>query len=160
MDPAPDGALVTPAIVSESTQVSATRDDLDCGVRLETNRRFPPQPPMSESAPLSKAEATLRALRMRFRAESWHTVGIFRRLATEISADPGKRDAVERLRIEAHRVHGTAGSFGFKRASQLAAVIEERAIAWSGDTDLEREHRGGVVEQFVRELEASFAEEV
>ncbi len=115
---------------------------------------------MSESAPLSKAEATLRALRMRFRAESWHTVDIFRRLATEINAGPGKRDAVHRLRTEAHRVHGTAGSFGFKRASALAAVIEERAIAWAADADLERDRRGAVVEQFVRELEASFAEEV
>jgi len=115
---------------------------------------------MSGSAPLSKAEATLRALRVRFRAESWHTVDIFKRLATEIGADPARRDAVERLRTEAHRVHGTAGSFGFKRASSLAAAIEERAIAWVADTDLDRDLRGRVVEQFVQELQQSFADEV
>ena len=97
---------------------------------------------------------------MRFRAESWHTVDIFRRLATEIGSDPGSRDAVERLRSEAHRVHGTAGSFGFTRASKLAAAIEERAIAWVADTDLERDRRAAVVEQFTHELEKSFAEEV
>jgi HPt (histidine-containing phosphotransfer) domain-containing protein len=154
------GGGVTPTDSDESTQVSAKREILDRGVRLVTNRRLPPQPPMSGSAPLSKAEAMLRALRVRFRAESWHTVDIFRRLATEIGSDPGSRDAVQRLRSEAHRVHGTAGSFGFTRASTLAAAIEERAIAWIADADLERDRRAGVVEQFMQELEKSFAEEV
>ena len=97
---------------------------------------------------------------MRFRAESWRTVDIFRRLAMEIGVDPAARGVVERLRSEAHRVHGTAGSFGFTRASNLAAAIEERAIAWVADTDLERDRRREVVEQFVQELEKSFAEEV
>ena len=115
---------------------------------------------MSGTAPQSKAEATLRALRVRFRAESWRTVELFRHLATQVGAAPGARETIEALRREAHRVHGTAGSYGFPRASQLAASLEERAIAWSADSALELDLRGPAVEQFARELERSFAEEI
>jgi HPt (histidine-containing phosphotransfer) domain-containing protein len=108
----------------------------------------------------SKADATLAALRIRFRSESWRTVDIFRRLAEELQADPQLPEVVERLKREAHRVHGTAGSYGFRRASTMAASLEARAIAWIADPALERAERGAAIEQFARELERSFAEEV
>jgi HPt (histidine-containing phosphotransfer) domain-containing protein len=86
-------------------------------------------------------------------------VNLFRRLATELAANPELTDALDRLRKEAHRVHGTAGSYGFPRASALAATLEDRAIRWIANAGLEREARGGAVEEFVRDLERSFAEE-
>lgn len=115
---------------------------------------------MTAPTPQAKAEATLRALRVRFRAESWQTVDIFRRLATELQADALKPDALDRLLREAHRIHGTAGSFGFLRASALAASLEERATAWRADPALDGGARGSTVADFARELERSFAEEV
>ena len=114
---------------------------------------------MTVPTPQSKAEATLRALRVRYRSESWQTVNLFRRLATELHANPEHPDALDRLRKEAHRVHGTAGSFGFRRASGLAATLEEQALRWIADANHERDVRGATVEEFVRELERSFAEE-
>jgi HPt (histidine-containing phosphotransfer) domain-containing protein len=115
---------------------------------------------MTGSNPQSKAEATLTALRIRFRSESWRMVDIFRRLAEELQADPHVLEVIERLKREAHRVHGTAGSYGFRRASTMAALLEERATAWIADPALERADRGVAVGQFARELERSFAEEV
>ena len=115
---------------------------------------------MTGSIPQSKAEATLRALRIRFRAESWSIVDVFRRLATEVAANPALPEVIDRLTREAHRVHGTAGSFGFRRASTIAAVLEERAIAWGADAAFEVSERGNAVAEFARELERSFAEEI
>lgn len=115
---------------------------------------------MTDPSPQSKTEATLRALRVRFRADSWSTVDVFRRLAAELGADPAMPGALERLEREAHRLHGTAGSFGFHRASALAASIEERAIAWRADPALDHADRASAVAAFVVALERSFAEEV
>jgi hypothetical protein len=42
----------------------------------------------------------------------------------------------------------------------MAASLEARAIAWIADPALERAERGAEIEQFARELERSFAEEV
>jgi HPt (histidine-containing phosphotransfer) domain-containing protein len=114
---------------------------------------------MTAPTPQSKAEATLRALRVRYRSESWQTVNLFRRLATELQATPELADALQRLRKEAHRVHGTAGSYGFRRASALAEALEGRALRWIADPALDRERRGAAVEEFTRDLERSFAEE-
>lgn len=114
---------------------------------------------MTAPTPQSKADATIRALRVRYRSESWQTVNLFRTLAAELQASPELADALDRLRKEAHRVHGTAGSYGFRRASALAATLEERAMTWIGSATLERDLRGATVEAFARELERSFAEE-
>lgn len=114
---------------------------------------------MTVPTPQSKAEATLRALRVRYRSESWQTVNLFRRLATELQAHPDRADALDRLRKEAHRVHGTAGSYGFRRASALAAGLEARAQSWIADPGAERADRGAAVEEFTLALERSFAEE-
>lgn len=150
---------VTCVVSGPSTQGTLGARRVRCTVCPETSLGFPPQPQMTAPTPQSKAEATLRALRVRYRSESWQTVNLFRRLATELQATPELADALQRLRKEAHRVHGTAGSYGFRRASALAEVLEERALRWIADPALDRERRGALVEEFTRELERSFAEE-
>ncbi len=53
-----------------------------------------------------------------------------------------------------HRVHGTAGSYGFLQASRLAAAMEQVALRWAADEDLDRERRAEVIRRFSRTLGA------
>lgn len=94
----------------------------------------------------------LRALRERYQATSGNTVEAFRRLATQLSTSPGALEVVETLRRELHRVHGTAGSYGFPEASKLAAAFEEVAIRWAGDAALDREDRARMTGEFASRL--------
>src|SRR2546425_12921358 len=48
-------------------------------------------------------------------------LGVLAGLARRLSAAGGDREALEALRIETHKVHGSAGSYGFMEASRLAA---------------------------------------
>ena len=98
----------------------------------------------------------LRLLRERFRAASPATVARLRGLAAALSGSPDAPDAIDALRRELHRVHGTAGSYGFKAASQLAAAMEERVVRWAKTPGLERDDRQGLLEEFFRELEGAF----
>ena len=96
----------------------------------------------------------LRALRQRYRATSATTVAALRRLAAQLASAPNAPEVVESLRRELHRVHGTAGSYGFSAASALAAELEERAIRWTADPELDRERRAEMTEHFASALEA------
>jgi CheY-like chemotaxis protein len=103
----------------------------------------------------STAQATeaLRVLRERYRATSANTVAAFHRLAAQLAVSPTAPEIVEALRRELHRVHGTAGSYGFVQASELAAVLEERAIRWAADPSLDRDRRASMTEHFASALE-------
>lgn len=41
------------------------------------------------------------------------------------AAEAGGKDAFERARVIAHRLHGTAGSYGFGAVSEIAGELEE-----------------------------------
>jgi chemotaxis protein histidine kinase CheA len=98
----------------------------------------------------------LRLLRERFRAASPATVARLRGLAAALAGKPDAPDAIDSLRRELHRVHGTAGSYGFKAASQLAAAMEERVVRWGKTPALELEQRQALLEEFIGELERAF----
>ena len=103
------------------------------------------------------AADALRALRARFLVTSVNTVEAFRRLARQLGAAPDAPEVIEALRRELHRVHGTAGSYGFTDASGLAAKVEGRVQRWAGDPADERDQRATIVEHFASALALAFA---
>ena len=107
---------------------------------------------MSSAPTPTQAEQALAALRDRFRAAMGNTLTAFEALATQLASSPGAPELLSALRRELHRVHGTAGSYGFLDASRLAAALEERALRWDADPGLDRPQRAAIVEHFVSAL--------
>jgi len=64
-------------------------------------------------------------------------------------------DAVEQLRREAHKIRGSAGSFGFAQATAVAAELEESAKQWLAQPGQGASTRGAVARAFVRRLAAA-----
>jgi len=101
------------------------------------------------------AEA-MRALQERFRASGTRTVETFRALAAQLTATPTAAGVVDAVRRELHRVHGTAGSYGYQEASRLAGKLEARAARWAADGLVDHDQRGAMIEQFAGVLELAF----
>jgi CheY-like chemotaxis protein/HPt (histidine-containing phosphotransfer) domain-containing protein len=104
--------------------------------------------------PDGRRTEALAALRERYRATSATSVAALRRLAAQLAAMPAAPDVIEALRRELHRVHGTAGTYGFPEASRLAAQLEERAILWAADPALDHARRAAMTAHFAEALEA------
>ena len=109
----------------------------------------------SDEASVEPVEA-LTALREHFRASSGSIVASFERYALQLSAMPTSPRALEALKVELHRVKGTAGGYGFVDASVLAMKLEDRATAWSRDAELDRDHRATIVSHFATALRLAF----
>ena len=84
-------------------------------------------------------------------------LGAIAELAERLIASGDDKAAIEELRRDAHRLRGSAGSFGFPQASVVAAELENAAKQWleqpvngasSGD-------RGQAARAFVRRLAAA-----
>ncbi len=101
-------------------------------------------------SPLSE---TLAKLRTRYAAAAPATIAIFQRSTEALAADPGSVTVLAALRQDLHRVHGTAGSYGFHEASRLAGEFESRVLTWEKDPALELAERAAVVARFVALLE-------
>jgi CheY-like chemotaxis protein/HPt (histidine-containing phosphotransfer) domain-containing protein len=115
---------------------------------------------MSEHAAPAKQRAlsseAMRALSERFRASGERTCEAFRVLAAQLDATPTAPEVIEAIRRELHRVHGTAGTYGYHEASRLAAKLEERALRWAADPSLDREQRGRMIDQLAGVLALAF----
>jgi len=73
-------------------------------------------------------------------------------LAERLAAARNDLAALEALRREAHKIHGSAGSFGFMEVSRLAAGMEATVkdwISWPGDPEVDR---GSLTRWFVARL--------
>ncbi len=109
------------------------------------------------TATLSERQAqALRQLRDRFRATRQNTLDAFRQLAVTLADSPTNPELLDALRRELHRVHGTAGSYGYQEASRLAGVAEQRAIRWAGDENLEVAGRAQAIQHFTVALDLAF----
>jgi CheY-like chemotaxis protein len=64
-------------------------------------------------------------------------------------------DAVEQLRREAHKIHGSAGSFGYAQATIVAAELEAAAKQWLAQPGQDVGTRGAAARAFVRRLAAA-----
>lgn len=76
-------------------------------------------------------------------------------LAERLVAAGDDIDAIDQLRREAHKIRGSAGSFGFAQATAVAAELEEAAKQWlaqprNGVADRDQAARG-----YVRRLAAA-----
>src|SRR5438094_794814 len=71
-------------------------------------------------------------------------LGVLAGLAHRIAARSTDREALDALRREIHKVHGSAGSYGFMDASRLAAGMEATVKEWGarpGGKDVRRASR-------------------
>src|SRR5437660_5834873 len=76
-------------------------------------------------------------------------------LADRLTVAANDIEALDGLRRETHKIHGSAGSYGFWEASRLAAGMEETAKDWvarPNDADLDR---GSIAQWFVVQLAES-----
>ena len=72
--------------------------------------------------------------------------------ADRLERHPSDRDALETFRREVHKVRGSAGSYGFPDASELAAGMEETAKDWLAHADEPQMDRSTVARWFVTRL--------
>jgi DNA-binding response OmpR family regulator len=114
---------------------------------------------MASAQTVARASDALRALRERFRETSAGTIALLDDLARQLGADPAAPETVTALRRELHRVHGTAGSYGFSEASRLAAKLEQRVASWELDPTLESTQRATLIGHFVSALRLAMSAE-
>ena len=103
------------------------------------------------------AREAIRMMRERYRAGSGAIVESFLALAADVARSPDSPDTIEAVRREAHRVHGTAGTYGFGEASEIASSLERRCATWAADPSADAGHRSAIVERAARALFAAFA---
>ena len=82
-------------------------------------------------------------------------LGVIAELAERLIAAGDDTSAIEALRRDAHRLRGSAGSFGFPLASVVAAELENAAKRWLEEPANGAHHRGHDVRAFVRRLAAA-----
>ena len=114
---------------------------------------------MASAQTVARASDALRTLRERFRETSAGTIALLEDLARQLGADPSAAETISALRRELHRVHGTAGSYGFSEASRLAAKLEQRVAGWEDDPALERSQRATIIGHFVSALRLAMSAE-
>src|SRR2546425_11457786 len=75
-------------------------------------------------------------------------------IAERLVAAGADREALDALRRETHKVHGSAGSYGFMEASRLAAGMEATVKDWAARPDDPDVERGSLARWFVKRLAA------
>jgi len=82
-------------------------------------------------------------------------LGTIAELAERLIASGDDTAAIEALRRDAHRLRGSAGSFGYPQASVVAAELEEAAKHWLEHPGNGVADRGQAARSFVRRLAAA-----
>jgi CheY-like chemotaxis protein len=82
-------------------------------------------------------------------------LGVIAELAERLIASGDDTAAIEDLRRDAHRLRGSAGSFGFPQATVVAAELEEAAKQWLEHPANGAGDRGAAARSFVRRLAAA-----
>ncbi|MGH7522461.1 MAG: response regulator [Gemmatimonadales bacterium] len=82
-------------------------------------------------------------------------LGAIAELAERLIATGDDMAAIEELRRDAHRLRGSAGSFGFPQASVVAAELENAAKKWLEQPGNGVGDRGQAARAFVRRLAAA-----
>jgi CheY-like chemotaxis protein len=82
-------------------------------------------------------------------------LGAIAELAERLIASGEDQETLAALRRDAHRLRGSAGSFGFPQASVVAAELEEAAKKWLAHPANGAADRGTAARGFVRRLAAA-----
>lgn len=77
-------------------------------------------------------------------------------LAARIADHPDDPEALNDYRREAHKMRGSAGSYGFPEATRVAGEAEDAAKVWLADPAVGREGRGPHAMDQVARLRAAF----
>jgi CheY-like chemotaxis protein/HPt (histidine-containing phosphotransfer) domain-containing protein len=101
----------------------------------------PPQPPELPPGLVAEYLESARA-----------QLSVLAGLADRIAAREDDAEALDQLRREVHKVHGSAGSYGFMGASRLAAGIEATVKDWLARPDETHGGRGALAAWFVKRL--------
>ncbi|HYS21714.1 MAG TPA: Hpt domain-containing protein, partial [Gemmatimonadales bacterium] len=91
-------------------------------------------------------------LREEYLAGMRTVLGALAAIAERLAIAGNDREALEALQRESHKIHGSAGSYGFMDASRLAAGMEVTVKDWithSGDREVDR---GSTTQWFVARL--------
>jgi len=108
----------------------------------------PPPPPPPPLPPPELPPGLLAEYLESARAQ----LGVLAGLAERLVAAGGDREALDALRRETHKVHGSAGSYGFMEASRLAAGMEATVKDWAARPDEPDVERGSLARWFVNRL--------
>ena len=114
---------------------------------------------MASAQTVARASDALRTLRERFRETSAGTIALLEDLSRQLGVEPAAPETIAALRRELHRVHGTAGSYGFVEASRLAAKLELRVAGWEQDPAIEASQRATIIGHFVSALRLAMSAE-
>jgi CheY-like chemotaxis protein/HPt (histidine-containing phosphotransfer) domain-containing protein len=79
-------------------------------------------------------------------------LGLLADLAERLAAAGNDREALETLRRETHKIHGSAGSYGFWGVSRLAAGMEATVKDWGARPDDVDADRASVAQWFIGRL--------
>lgn len=79
-------------------------------------------------------------------------LGLLADLADRLAVAGNDREALEALRRETHKIHGSAGSYGFWGVSRLAAGMEATVKDWAARPDDVDADRGSLTQWFVARL--------
>ena len=88
-------------------------------------------------------------LREEYLAGMRSQLGLLTTIADRLTAAGNDREALAVLQRETHKIHGSAGSYGFAEASRLAAGLEATAKDWVARPHDPDGDRGSVVRWFV-----------
>ena len=79
-------------------------------------------------------------------------LGLLADLADRLAVAGNDREALEALRRETHKIHGSAGSYGFWGVSRLAAGMDVTVKDWAARPDDVDADRGSLTQWFVARL--------
>ncbi|HEU5262948.1 MAG TPA: response regulator [Gemmatimonadales bacterium] len=79
-------------------------------------------------------------------------LGVLAGIADRLVVNGGDREALTQLNRETHKIHGSAGSYGFWDASRLAAGMEATLKDWVARPDDPEVDRGSLTRWFVVRL--------
>src|SRR3989442_4119282 len=75
-------------------------------------------------------------------------LGVLAGLAERLVVAGGDREALDALRRETHKVHGSAGSYWVMEASRLPAGMEATVKDWAAPPDEPEVERGSLARRF------------
>src|SRR2546430_13563972 len=114
-------------------------------------RAHPPQPPPPPPPHLPPPELPPRLV-AEYLESARSQLGVLAGLAERLVVAASDREAIDALRRETHKVHGSAGSYGFMEASRLAAGMEATVKDWAARPDEPDVERGSLARWFVKRL--------
>src|SRR2546426_6655388 len=112
----------------------------------------PPPPPAQPPPPHLPPPELPPGLVAEYLESARSQLGVLAGLAERLVVAASDCEAIDALRREPHRVHGSAGSYGFMEASRLAAGMEATVKDWAARPDEPDVERGSLARWFVNRL--------